>query len=270
MRFSVLISVYHKEQPAHLQQSLDSIFNQTMPPSEVVLVEDGQLTDGLYEVIHQAKQLHPELRSVVLPKNQGLGLALREGLQHCSYDLVARMDSDDIAKPERFAKELAYLEAHPETSVVGSWVDEFQDDTAKPLSIRKVPEHHETLVRFSHYRNPMNHPTVMFRKADVEAAGNYQHCELFEDYDLWARMMQQGYKLHNLQESLLWFRLTSQPFSQRGGLGYIGREMYFQKRLWHMGYISLGRMILNMLIRTLVRLIPRKWRKYSYLFFLRK
>jgi glycosyltransferase involved in cell wall biosynthesis len=221
-------------------------------------------------VIHQAKQLHPELRSVVLPKNQGLGLALREGLQHCNYDLVARMDSDDIAKPERFAKELAYLEAHPETSVVGSWVDEFQDNTAKPLSIRKVPEHHEALVRFSHYRNPMNHPTVMFRKADVEAAGSYQHCELFEDYDLWAKMIQQGYKLYNLQESLLWFRLTSQPFSQRGGLSYIGREMNFQKRLWHMGHISLGRMILNMLIRTLVRLIPRKWRKYSYLFFLRK
>ena len=270
MRFSVLISVYHKEQPAHLQQSLESIFNQTMPPSEVVLVEDGPLTEGLYEVISRAKQLHIEMITVTLSKNQGLGLALKAGLQRCSCDLVARMDSDDIAKPERFAKELAYLETHPETSVVGSWVDEFQDDTAKPLSIRKVPESHEALVRFSHYRNPMNHPTVMFRKADVEGAGSYQHCELFEDYDLWARMMQQGYRLHNLQESLLWFRLTSQPFSQRGGISYIGHEMRFQKRLWHMGYISLGRMMLNMLVRTQVRLIPRKWRKYGYLFFLRK
>ena len=270
MRFSVLISVYHKEQPAHLQQSLDSIFYQTMPPSEVVLVEDGPLTEGLYEVISRAKQLHPEMITVTLSKNQGLGLALKAGLQRCSCDLVARMDSDDIAKPERFAKELAYLETHPETSVVGSWVDEFQDDITKPLSIRKVPENHEALLRFSHYRNPMNHPTVMFRKADVEGAGSYQHCELFEDYDLWARMMQQGYRLHNLQESLLWFRLTSQPFSQRGGIGYIGHEMSFQKRLWHMGYISLGRMILNMLVRTQVRLIPRKWRKYGYLFFLRR
>ncbi len=270
MRFSVLISVYHKEQPAHLQQSLESIFNQTMPPSEVVLVEDGPLTEGLYEVISRAKQLHIEMITVTLSKNQGLGLALKAGLQRCSCNLVARMDSDDIAKPERFAKELAYLETHPETSVVGSWVDEFQDDTAKPLSIRKVPESHEALVRFSHYRNPMNHPTVMFRKADVEGAGSYQHCELFEDYDLWARMMQQGYRLHNLQESLLWFRLTSQPFSQRGGISYIGHEMRFQKRLWHMGYISLGRMMLNMLVRTQVRLIPRKWRKYGYLFFLRK
>ena len=71
MRFSVLISVYHKEQPAHLQQSLDSIFYQTMPPSEVVLVEDGPLTEGLYEVISRAKQLHPEMISVTLPKNQG-------------------------------------------------------------------------------------------------------------------------------------------------------------------------------------------------------
>lgn len=269
-KLSVLISVYHKERPEHLRQSLESIFQQETPADEVVLVEDGPLTDSLRLVIRQMQEHYPQLKTVTLEQNQGLGRALREGLRHCSHDIVARMDSDDIAKPDRFTKELAWLEAHPETAVVGSWVDEFLDDPSHPISVRKVPERHEELRAYSHYRNPMNHPTVMFRKTAVEDAGSYQHCELFEDYDLWARMMTKGYCFHNLQESLLWFRLTSQPFSQRGGISYIGKETSFQKRLWKMGYISFPRMSLNILIRTFVRLIPKRWRKYGYLFFLRK
>ena len=270
MRFSVLISVYHKEQPAHLQQSLDSIFYQTMPPSEVVLVEDGPLTEGLYEVISRAKQLHPELISVTLPKNQGLGLALREGLQHCSYDLVARMDSDDIAMPQRFSKEMAWLETHPETDVVGSWTDEFSEASGQVISTRRLPETHEALLRFSRYRNPMNHPTVMFRKAAVERAGGYRHWELFEDYDLWVRMLQQGARFHNLQESLLRFRLSPQFYGRRGGWHYILLETAFQRWMHEVGHISWLRMAGNITVRTLIRLIPGRWRKYGYLIILRR
>lgn len=269
MKFSVLIAVYDKEKPDYLRQSLESIFNQTMPPEEVVLVEDGPLTDALTETISDFRQRFPQLKIVAMPKNVGLGLALREGIQHCSYDLVARMDSDDMAKPQRFETQLAFMETHLEIDVLGTWVDEFTDDPQQPLSIRKVPEQHEELMKFSRYRNPMNHPTVMFRKAAVMEAGNYQHCELFEDYDLWARMIQQGYRFHNLPVSLLWFRLTDQPFSQRGGFGYIAKELHFQRHLHEKGYISLGRMGLNMLMRTLVRLVPWWWRKYSYLFLIR-
>lgn len=124
-KISVLISVYSKEQPAYLQQSLDSIFAQTMPPDEVVLVEDGPLTEPLLAVIASFAQQHQELHIVKLPTNVGLGLALNEGLKHCHNHLVARMDSDDIMKPERLAKQAAYLEQHPETAIVGSWTEEF-------------------------------------------------------------------------------------------------------------------------------------------------
>ena len=108
-RISVLISVYSKEKPAYLQQSLNSIFAQTMPPDEVVLVEDGPLSEPLLAVIESYAQQHQELHVVKLPTNVGLGLALNEGLKHCNYNLVARMDSDDIMKPERLAKQAAYL-----------------------------------------------------------------------------------------------------------------------------------------------------------------
>ena len=124
-KISVLISVYSKERPDFLEQSLDSIFTQTMPPDEVVLVEDGPLTAALDAVIEQYTQKHAELHIVKLPKNGGLGPALCEGLKHCHNDLVARMDSDDISKPERLEKETAYLEQHREIDIVGSWTDEF-------------------------------------------------------------------------------------------------------------------------------------------------
>lgn len=267
MKFSVLIAVYDKEQPSYLRQSLDSIFDQEVPPDEVVLVEDGPLNDELEKTILQYAD---KLKVVRLEENKGLGLALQEGLVHCSYDIVARMDSDDIATPKRFKKELIWLIEHPETDVVGSWVEEFKDEPENVVSIRKVPENHEELLRFSRSRNPMNHPSVMFRKESVLKAGNYRHCPLFEDYDLWMRMLQNGAHFHNLQESLLWFRLSSQLYSRRGGRHYIRKEIAFQKQLHQEGYISWGRMALNILIRTTMRALPGRWRKYGYLFFLRK
>lgn len=270
MKFSVLIAVYKKEQPENLRQSLKSIFRQELPPDEVVLVEDGPLTAELEQIVDDMAHKHPQLKVIRLEENRGLGIALSEGLQHCSHELVARMDSDDICMPKRFKREVDYMEAHPETDVVGSWVDEFLGSSENLISVRKVPESHQELQRFSHYRNPMNHPTVMFRKDAVVAAGGYRHCPLFEDYDLWARMMTRGCQFHNLQESLLLFRLTSQPFSQRGGIRYIRQEVSFWRRLHTSGYISFGRMVLNIIIRTLVRITPKMWRKYSYLFFLRK
>ena len=170
MKFSVLIAVYAKETSDHLAQSLESIFHQELPPDEVVLVEDGPLTTELDAVVSCFKEAHKELHIVKLSQNQGLGLALREGHAHCQYDIVARMDSDDISKPQRFNSEMAWLEAHPETDIVGCWTDEFADESGEVISTRRLPEDHEALLRFSRYRNPMNHPTVMFRTTAVEQA----------------------------------------------------------------------------------------------------
>lgn len=124
--FSVLLSLYHKESPLFLHQSLASIFTQTLLSTEVVLVEDGPLTDELYAVVKEFANCHSELKVISLSTNQGLGKALNEGLRHCSYDLVARMDTDDIAKPDRFEKQLAIFLEHPEIDVVGAWIDEFE------------------------------------------------------------------------------------------------------------------------------------------------
>ncbi|MFR3328882.1 MAG: glycosyltransferase family 2 protein [Odoribacter splanchnicus] len=270
MKFSVLLSVYQKEQPAYLRQSLDSIFNQTLLPDEVVLVKDGPLTDALDEVVEEYAMKFPVLKVVPLYENQGLGKALNEGLKHCSYDLVARMDTDDMSKSERFEKQIAVFCAHPEVDVVGAWIDEFEGCPENVISVRKLPESHEEIRKFAQKRNPLNHPVVMFRKEAVQKAGGYLHFPLFEDYYLWVRMLMNGARFYNIPESLLYFRFSPEMFKRRGGWKYALDEFRFQQFLFKSGFIGILCFIQNVSIRFISRIVPNGVRTVLYKRMLRK
>lgn len=267
--FSVLLSIYYKERPDFLRQSLDSLFSQTLLPTEVVLVKDGPLTKTLDIIIEEYSKRYLQLKIVSLSVNQGLGKALNEGLKYCSYDLVARMDTDDIAKPNRFEKQLKVFNNHPEIDIVSSWIDEFEGDTNHILSIRKLPEYHKEIYQFSKKRSPINHPAVMFRKSSVLAAGGYKHFPLFEDYYLWVRMLINGAKFYNIQESLLYFRSSSEMFKRRGGINYALIELKFERELLRIKFIDKSIFIKNILIRFISRLIPNKLRTIIYKHLLR-
>jgi len=263
-RFSVLLSVYRKERPENLYRSLQSVWNeQTLKPAEIVLVKDGPLTPELDRVIVEFQEQAP-LKIVALSENQGLGKALNAGLQACSYDLVARMDSDDICKPERFARQMEFMAEHSDISVCGSWIDEFIDSTDNVVSQRRLPETSDELAVFGRKRNPLNHPTVMFRKSAVESVGGYEHFPLFEDYWLWVRILTAGYRIHNIPESLLWFRTSTDVYRRRGGWRYAVTELKFQNSLRKLGYISLSDMIANGSTRFAVRILPNSMRKVLY------
>lgn len=269
--FSVLLSVYYRENPDYLKLALDSVFSQTLLPTEVVLVEDGPLTENLEKIVEGYEKKYPYLKLVKLPVNGGLGNALREGLKHCSYSLVARMDTDDIAKPDRFKKQIAVFEQHPEMDVVGSWVDEFLTERGVDvaLSQRRLPESIAELQKFAKRRNPVNHPTVMFRKETVMAAGSYQDFPLFEDWYLWIRMMANGANFYNIQESLLLFRISLDVYKRRGGWKYAVNEYLLRKEMLNMNFISTIDFILEVPLRFVVRVIPPVVRKYVYKYLLR-
>lgn len=269
MKFSVLIPIYKKEEPKHLRESFDSLFNQTLPATEIVLVEDGPLTSELDDIIVNYQKNHPELKTVKLSENGGIGHALNEGLKHCTYDLVARMDADDICTPDRFETQVKFMESHPNYDIVGSWADEFSDNISNILSTRKLPEEHEDIIQFGKKRNPMNHPTVMFRHQAVKAAGYYIHSPQVEDYDLWVRMMLRGSRFYNIQRSLLFFRMSDDFAKRRGGWDYSRREIPLQVSFYKMGYINWWRMAVNIMIRTIIRMLPAKFRRKVYLKFLR-
>lgn len=267
--FSLLMSVYKGEKAEYLTACFDSIQRQTLQPTEIVLVEDGPLTPALYQAIDAEQLRFKKLKRVPLAENQGLGAALNKGLSHCTYDIIARMDTDDICLPERFETQVAYLEEHPDVDVLGAWISEFDNDTQQVVAVRSLPEHHDEIYRFGKKRNPANHPTVMFRKQAVIQAGGYQPFPLFEDYYLWARMLNSGFRFHNLPQSLLRFRCSQETFGRRGGRTYARHEIQLFRELHRIGYISRYDMTRNILQRFVVRLLPNSLRRLIYKYLLR-
>ena len=269
MSFSVLMSIYKGENPNYLKQAFDSLIAQTLQPSEVLLIEDGPLTKELYDVINIYQKRYPILKTYVFHENVMLGRALAKGVLLCSNEIIARMDTDDIALPERFEKQYKYLKSHPRVSVVGSAIEEFNDK--KTLYSQKyMPKTTKQIRRYIKYRNPINHMTVMFRKADVLCAGNYRHYPLLEDYDLWNRMINKGYMLHNLSDILVKARTNENRYAKRGGFEYFKTFTKLRLLQYQLGILNKLELI-NSLIGTMIMTLTPNWsRKIAYHFFLRK
>lgn len=272
---SVLMSLYWRERAEYLAESLESVWNQTAQPREVVMVLDGPVGDDLRHVVdsYAERKDGPEMQIVALKENRGLGRALAEGMKHCSCELVARMDTDDVMMPQRLEHQWTYMCAHGDVAVCGAWIDEFvtgEKGEKTVVATRKLPEGDEEIKRFGKGRNTMNHPVVMFRKSCVEAAGGYEHFPLFEDYYLWVKMMVKDEIFHNLQESLLMFRQSSDVYRRRGGWRYALDEIKFQRAICRLGFIGTTGAIKNIGIRFGVRIMPNGLRSIIYKKLLRK
>jgi glycosyltransferase involved in cell wall biosynthesis len=267
MKFSVLLSIYHKEQTNYFNRAMLSIYDeQSVKPDEIVLVEDGPLTTELYEAIDVWKvKLGALLIIIPLEKNVGLGDALNIGLSECMHDLVARMDTDDIAYPYRFEKQLELFETS-DVDICSGWISEFDIDENIIVDFRKLPETHEEITIFSKLRCPINHPAVMYKKSSVEKAGGYQRMISFEDYYLWGRMLLNGAKFYNLQIPLVNMRTGNNMLARRRGFEYAKREIRLMKRLHELRFISLYEFIRNITIRSIVRIVPARITKIVYKF----
>lgn len=270
MKYSVLMSVYHKEQPEYLRDSINSMLDQTVKPDEIVLVKDGPLTEALEKVIYEYMD-NPILNIVELKENVGLGKALNIGLAKCRNEIVARMDTDDIADKNRCEKQLLRLNQNKEISVIGSIVGEFIGEPSNIIAYKDVLEDHEDIKNRMKYRNPLNHPSVMYRKRDVIAAGNYKHWFLNEDYYLWIRMLQKGFKFANIKEPLVLMRITDETYLRRGGWKYFITQKKLFDFMLKNKIINIFQYIYNNAIRFATRiLVPNKVRKMMYLKMLRK
>lgn len=259
------MSVYYKEKPSYLKEAISSILNQSLKPSEIVLIKDGKLTQELDDVIDDFVSCNPDLFKIIsFDNNKGLGTALREGVLNCSYDIIARMDTDDIAKPDRFEKQLNIFKGNPEIDIVGSYIDEFDGNIDNIISRRIVPVNDSDIKKYAKRRNPFNHMTVMYRKKSVLEAGNYQPFLWNEDYYLWVRMILKGCKMYNIPESLVFARTGSDMFERRGGIKYIKHELNLQKEFLELGFINVYEYITNIIIRSTIRLIPNKARSLIY------
>lgn len=270
-KYSVLMSLYRKENPEYLRQALDSMLAQTALPDEMVLVEDGPLTKALYDVLSEYEKHSPvPLRRVRSEKNIGLGLALNLGLAHCRNELVARMDTDDIALPRRCEKQLQRFAEKPELALLGAWVDEFSASPDQVISTRAVPLSHEEIYAFAKRRSAFNHPAVMYRKSAVQAQGGYGDLRRNQDVDLFGRMLYAGCRAENIGESLLYFRCNADLARRRRS--WINTKSYIQtiRRFWKMGYASFLDYAIVAAAQTVMFLCPVGVQQWLYKTFLRK
>ncbi len=264
---SVLISIYKNDRPAWLKESLDSVLQQTLKASEILVVQDGPLTPALEDVIKSYDQ--SLFRFIKFSENRGQEMALREGLLACSHEFVARMDSDDICHPDRFRLQYAAFQQDSTLDVVGASVIEFDESISDATTIRKLPAGGAELLRYAKRRSPTNHAAVMYKKSAVIAAGNYEDFLWNEDYNLWVRMLQNGACFKNLPDVLLYVRGGKSMYQRRGGWKYAKQDFKLQMKFYRIGFLSLTDMLINLVIRIPVRLLPNAARRYIYESFLR-
>ncbi|WP_318456148.1 glycosyltransferase [Photobacterium leiognathi] len=260
--FSILMSLYKNEKAEFFEECMDSIYNQSLQSKDIIIVHDGPLTSELYQVINKWKSLLP-ITEVILQKNVGLGEALNTGLLHCKYDLVARVDTDDINLPNRFKIQYDYMIDNPDTAISGSHISEFEDSPEEILSLRKVPLGNE-IAKFIFKRNPFNHMSVMYRKSAVLDSGSYQHLKYMEDYYLWIRMYLKGYKLDNIDLVLVNARVGNGMLERRKGIDYYKSELRFMKYLLNADIPNKARITGRFLIRSHIRLLPKTLLKRIY------
>lgn len=263
--FSVLMSVYVKENPNFFKLSIESVLNQTVKPNEIVIVKDGPLTSELEEVIQSFIIVNPGLFHIVpLETNKGLGLALAEGVLNCKNDLIARMDTDDISVRDRFEVQLKEFDNDPSLDICGSQILEFEDIPDNIVARREVPLADIDIKQYQKRRDGFNHVSVMFKKNTVLKAGNYQSCLLMEDTLLWVNMFLVGAKCKNIDRDLVLVRIGKDMYERRGGLDYFKKYRAGRKKVFETGYISRFDYYYTLLVQLIVALVPSGLRGFIF------
>jgi len=253
--FSVLMSLYEKENPTNLDECLKSLFDQTCPANEIIVVLDGPITEQLNAILIKWIELLP-LDIVPLPSNVGLGNALNIGIESCNFNLIARMDTDDICVPNRFELQLAKFKECSDLCILGGAISEFESDTINSTGIRRVPVLHNDIIKYAILKNPFNHMTVMFKKDEILQAGGYMHHHFMEDYNLWLRVLSAGKIVGNLSDILVYARTGNSMLSRRHGFKYINSEFNLAKLKYKLGFQNIFSASGVLLMRSMPRILP--------------
>ena len=256
MKFSVLMTIYINDNPVYLYKALLSIIKQTLVPTEIVIVKDGAVTDSILKVLEKAKTKHNNIKIISLKENKGQSEALNQGLLNCSYDSVARKDSDDISTKKRFELQINVFNEDYSIDAVSGTTEDFSSN-GKKYGKRVLPQSGEKLYQFSKKRSPLNHGAVMYKKEKVLAVGGYKKFVQVQDYILWADMLSNNCKFYNLKEILLKVRVDDK-YSRKGTKNYIKEEILLQKYLYEKDLISKFGMYINILTKIGIRIFPKK------------
>lgn len=257
--FSVLLSVYKKENSSYLDAALASILvKQSLLPNEVIIVKDGPLNEKLNKVLEKYLNLFSSTIKIVgYETNKGLGFALNFGLNKCTNEIIFRMDTDDICYPNRFEIQMIEFRKNPNLTLLGGYMTEFIKEETNIISQKKVPLDVLLIKKRMRFSNPFNHPTIMYNKTDILSLGGYNaDFHGFEDYELWARVINANLKVKNMPFNLVNFRVNDSQINRRKGGGYIKREIKLIKRLFDLGLITRITLCLKVILSFFIRVLP--------------
>lgn len=269
-KYSVLMTVYKKDNPVFFSLALDSMIHQSYPPDEIVLVKDGPIVESLQSVIDSHKSEGAPIVEVQLAQNVGLGLALNAGIRAVRNELIARMDSDDYSLPTRCELQVREFERNPDLDIIGCPVLEFTDDIDHIVGERKVPLTNASIYQFAKKRDPFNHPTVMYKKSAVEAVGCYSDYRKNQDTDLWIKMLQNNAVCMNLAEPLFRFRFDQNTYQKRKS--WINTKILIEIRYkaWKSGFNSFGEFLTVAAAQLGMYVLPVGFQKFLYQKILRR
>lgn len=269
--FSVLMSVYYKEDPSYFDMALNSnLITPSLCPSELVLICDGELTPALEKVIAKYQNQFPDILKVYRKENGGLGKALNYGLTKCQYKLIARSDSDDVCSIDRFRMQVGFMEEHPDIVVVGGSILEFKEDPNTPFRRKDNPLTPEGAYKKAKVRNPLNHMTVMFRRDVILSLGSYRDVPYLEDYDLWIRLLISGYKISNINEIMVYARVGNGMAVRRSNHSQIDGWKIISTNMLDNGMINKWQYHRNMLYIKAFVYMPVGLKEFFYNTLLRK
>lgn len=269
--YSVLMSVYDRELPENLNESLESMLMQSYPPSDFVLVCDGKLTNELNIIVKSFENEFKKIFKIVrIDENVGTGKALNQGIKACKCQYIVRMDSDDISLPNRCLKQMLLFAIRPSLDIIGTYVEEFDDDTEKKVSVKEVPIMHKEIVKYSKRRNPFNRQSVAFRKDLAEKIGGYSDLKLCEDYEFAARMLNNGARGQNIPEVLVKYRVDKNTPEIRKSFRLTKGFIKVRWVIYRSGYIHFTDFFFPCMLQLGLFLLPRKFTHWVYKKFLRK
>ncbi len=270
-KYSVLMTVYHKADPDFLVEAVQSMLEQTVPTDDFVIVCDGPLTEALDGILEDFASRYPGLfRIVRLPENVGIGMANNAGLPHCQYDLVAKMDADDLAVPARCELQLRLFQKKPDLTVVGGYIAEFDHDLNRPFAVRSVPADNEAIRKYAKRRQPFNNTTVMLRRSAVLEVGGYRNFRRAEDYDLYIRLLNAGFMAENIPSTLVNVRVDNAACSRRASWDTLKGCARSRWHAFRLGYSSLLDVAVCVCGEFVIWISPPGVQRFIYNHFLRK
>jgi glycosyltransferase involved in cell wall biosynthesis len=269
-QISALVCTYHGDEASKLESAFQSLLTQTWPPDEIVVVEDGELTPRLNETIREVQRNAAiPIRRVAHSENRGHGAARRTAVESANYGLVAIQDADDLSVQTRFERSVEVLN-ETGADLVGGFIAGFVNDPDDPHSIREVPCEPSEIAEMAKIRSPVNHTTILARRESILGVGSYRTVEQFEDYELWGRMLVNGYKIVNIPEVMAHVRVDSNMYRRRGGLNHVKEEVRLQRHFLKIGFVSRRRAVYNTVVRSVPKLLPNVIRKWMYRILFRK